>query len=158
VFPQVKLIIRLLELGWRDLKLLLKLAAYFAGESFLLVACTCLLYVAPIALAYADISLVTVESLEMVVLDLGTRMDRPGQERDLVLKGAGQTPFSRRGDGRCPLGPALREDVVSEAMHALNIPSTRALAVVLTGEKILRGGCMGAVITERPQSYSFWNV
>ncbi len=58
--------------------------------------------------------------------------------KDIQLKGAGQTPFSRRGDGRSALGPVLREYLVSEAMHALGIPTTRALAAVLSGELVLR--------------------
>ena len=58
--------------------------------------------------------------------------------KDIQLKGAGPTPFSRRGDGRSALGPVLREYLVSEAMHALGIPTTRALAAVLSGELVLR--------------------
>ncbi|GAB59133.1 protein adenylyltransferase SelO [Rheinheimera nanhaiensis] len=64
--------------------------------------------------------------------------DESGQLFDLQLKGAGQTPFSRRGDGRSPLGPVLREYLVSEAMHALGVPTTRALAAVLTGDWVQR--------------------
>jgi len=69
---------------------------------------------------------------------LGEVVDVHGQRRDLQWKGAGQTPYSRRGDGRAALGPVLREYLVSEAMHALGIPSTRALAAVATGEHVLR--------------------
>jgi serine/tyrosine/threonine adenylyltransferase len=69
---------------------------------------------------------------------LGEVVDVRGQRRDLQWKGAGQTPYSRRGDGRSALGPVLREYLVSEAMHALGIPSTRALAAVATGEHVLR--------------------
>ncbi len=58
--------------------------------------------------------------------------------KDIQLKGAGPTPFSRRGDGRSALGPVLREYLVSEAMHAMGIPTTRALAAVLSGELVLR--------------------
>jgi serine/tyrosine/threonine adenylyltransferase len=61
---------------------------------------------------------------------LGEMVDRHGRRRDIQLKGAGPTPFARGGDGRAALGPALREYLVSEAMHALGIPTTRALAVV----------------------------
>jgi uncharacterized protein YdiU (UPF0061 family) len=57
---------------------------------------------------------------------LGEVLDRNGERRDVQLKGAGRTPFSRRGDGRAALGPVLREYLVSEAMHALGIPTTRA--------------------------------
>ena len=59
---------------------------------------------------------------------------RHGLRRDIQLKGAGPTPFSRSGDGRAALGPVLREYIVSEAMAALGIPTTRALAAVMTGE------------------------
>ena len=69
---------------------------------------------------------------------LGEVVDRNGERRDVQLKGAGRTPFSRRGDGRAALGPVLREYLVSEAMHALGIPTTRALAAVLTGEAVFR--------------------
>jgi uncharacterized protein YdiU (UPF0061 family) len=65
---------------------------------------------------------------------LGEIVDRAGRRRDIQLKGSGPTPFSRRGDGRAALGPVLREYVVGEAMAALGIPTTRALAAVTTGE------------------------
>ena len=69
---------------------------------------------------------------------IGEVMDRAGQRRDIQWKGAGPTPFSRRGDGRAALGPVIREYVVSEAMHALGVPATRALAAVSTGELVQR--------------------
>lgn len=69
---------------------------------------------------------------------LGEIRDREGVLRDIQLKGAGQTPFSRDGDGRAALGPMLREYLISEAMHALRIPTTRSLAVVATGEPVFR--------------------
>ncbi|MCC0808548.1 YdiU family protein [Methylobacterium sp. W2] len=69
---------------------------------------------------------------------LGEVIHRDGQRRDIQLKGAGPTPFSRRGDGRAALGPVLREYLVSEAMAALGIPTTRALAAVATGERVVR--------------------
>ncbi|KQO56603.1 hypothetical protein ASF22_08580 [Methylobacterium sp. Leaf87] len=69
---------------------------------------------------------------------LGEVVDRDGRRRDIQLKGAGPTPFSRRGDGRAALGPVLREYLVSEAMAALGIPTTRALAAVATGERVVR--------------------
>ena len=79
---------------------------------------------------------------------LGEVIDRDGVRRDIQLKGAGRTPFSRSGDGRAVLGPALREYLVSEAMAALGIPTTRALAVTLTGDQVLRQGLQpGAVFT-----------
>ncbi|PMR67424.1 protein adenylyltransferase SelO [Halomonas heilongjiangensis] len=69
---------------------------------------------------------------------LGEVTDRHGRLRDIQLKGAGRTPFSRGADGRAPLGPVLREYLVSEAMHGLGIPTTRALAAVTTGERVFR--------------------
>lgn len=69
---------------------------------------------------------------------LGEVVDRDGRRRDIQLKGAGPTPFSRRGDGRAALGPVLREYIVSEAFNALGIPATRALAAVATGESVHR--------------------
>jgi serine/tyrosine/threonine adenylyltransferase len=67
---------------------------------------------------------------------LGEVIDRDGARRDLQLKGSGPTPFSRQGDGRAALGPVLREYIVSEAMAALGIPTTRSLAAVSTGEMV----------------------
>ncbi len=85
---------------------------------------------------------------------LGEVIDREGVRRDIQLKGAGPTPFSRRGDGRAGLGPCLREYVVSEAMAALDIPTTRSLAVVSTGERILREAPLpGAVLTRVARSH-----
>ena len=85
---------------------------------------------------------------------LGETVGTDGNRRDIQLKGSGPTPFSRRGDGRAWLGPVLREYVVSEAMHALGIPTTRALAAVETGEVVLREGPMpGAVLTRVAQSH-----
>jgi serine/tyrosine/threonine adenylyltransferase len=69
---------------------------------------------------------------------LGEVIDRLGNRHDIQLKGCGRTPFSRGGDGRSALGPVLREYIVSEAMHALGIPATRALAAVRTGEDVHR--------------------
>ncbi len=77
-----------------------------------------------------------------------------GRRRDLQLKGSGPTPFSRMGDGRAWLGPVLREYLVSEAMHALGIPTTRALAAVTTGEAVLREAPYpGAVLTRVAASH-----
>lgn len=67
---------------------------------------------------------------------LGERVDPAGHRHDLHLKGAGRTPFARGGDGKAPLGPMLREAVIGEWLHALGVPTTRALAVVSTGEQI----------------------
>lgn len=69
---------------------------------------------------------------------IGEQIDPRGIRRDLQYKGSGRTPFSRDGDGRAALGLMLREYLVSEAMHALGIPTTRTLSVVATGEKVLR--------------------
>src|ERR671928_3573 len=69
---------------------------------------------------------------------LGEIVDKDGVRRDIQLKGSGPTPFSRRGDGRAALGPVLREYIVSEAMFALGIPTTRSLAAVMTGERVQR--------------------
>lgn len=85
---------------------------------------------------------------------LGEVIDRHGRLRDIQLKGAGRTPFSRGGDGRAPLGPVLREYVVSEAMHVLGIPTTRALAAVTTGERVYRERLLpGAVLTRIAESH-----
>jgi serine/tyrosine/threonine adenylyltransferase len=85
---------------------------------------------------------------------LGEVVGKDGQRRDVQLKGAGPTPFSRRGDGRAALGPVLREYIVSEAMAALGIPTTRALAAVTTGEDVIRDGLLpGAVLTRVAASH-----
>ncbi|HEX8390791.1 MAG TPA: YdiU family protein [Longimicrobium sp.] len=85
---------------------------------------------------------------------LGEVIDRNGKRRDVQLKGAGPTPFSRRGDGRAALGPVLREYLVSEAMQALGIPTTRALAAVTTGERVIRETMLpGAVLTRVASSH-----
>jgi uncharacterized protein YdiU (UPF0061 family) len=85
---------------------------------------------------------------------LGEVIDRHGMRRDIQLKGSGRTPFSRNGDGRAWLGPVLREYVLSEAMHALGIPTTRALAAVTTGERIQRErGLPGAILTRVAASH-----
>ncbi|RCW28178.1 uncharacterized protein YdiU (UPF0061 family) [Ciceribacter lividus] len=85
---------------------------------------------------------------------LGEVLDRHGIRRDIQLKGAGETPFSRQGDGRAALGPVLREYIVSEAMHALGIPTTRALAAVLTGEPVYRETALpGAILTRVAASH-----
>ena len=85
---------------------------------------------------------------------LGDLLDSTGQRKDIQLKGAGTTPFSRMGDGRCPLGPALREYILCEAMHALGVPTTRAVAVVSTGERVVRERLEpGAVFTRVAASH-----
>jgi uncharacterized protein YdiU (UPF0061 family) len=85
---------------------------------------------------------------------LGEVIDRDGVRRDIQLKGSGPTPFSRLGDGRAALGPVLREYIVSEAMAALGIPTTRALAAVATGELVWREIPLpGAVLTRVASSH-----
>ena len=85
---------------------------------------------------------------------LGELVDRAGVRRDVQLKGSGRTPYSRGGDGRAALGPVLREYVVSEAMAALGIPTTRALAAVTTGEAVIRETVLpGAVLTRIASSH-----
>src|SRR5690242_15804162 len=85
---------------------------------------------------------------------LGEVIDRDGVRRDIQLKGSGPTPFSRRGDGRAALGPVLREYIVSEAMYALGIPTTRSLAAVVTGEHVIRETALpGAVLTRVAASH-----
>ena len=85
---------------------------------------------------------------------LGEVIDADGIRRDIQLKGSGPTPFSRRGDGRAALGPVLREYVVSEAMWALGIPTTRSLAAVMTGENVMRETILpGAVLTRVAASH-----
>lgn len=85
---------------------------------------------------------------------LGEVVGVDGKRRDIQLKGAGRTPFSRGGDGRAALGPVLREYIVSEAMAALGVPTTRALAAVTTGEPVMRDGVLpGAVLTRVAASH-----
>jgi uncharacterized protein YdiU (UPF0061 family) len=85
---------------------------------------------------------------------LGEVLDVYGRRRDLHLKGSGRTPFARGGDGKAAVGPMLREYVIGEAMHSLGIPTTRALAVVATGEQIARDAMLpGAVLTRVAASH-----
>lgn len=85
---------------------------------------------------------------------LGEAIDLAGTRRDIQLKGAGLTPFSRGGDGRAAIGPMLREYIVGEAMHALGIATTRILAVALTGEHVWRETVLpGAVATRVARSH-----
>jgi serine/tyrosine/threonine adenylyltransferase len=85
---------------------------------------------------------------------LGEVIDRHGRRRDIQLKGSGPTPFSRAGDGRAALGPVLREYLIGEGMHALGIPTTRALAAVITGEPVFRETALpGAVLTRVAASH-----
>ncbi len=86
---------------------------------------------------------------------LGEVIDADGRRRDLQLKGSGRTPFSRGGDGKSALGPVIREYIVSEAMAALGVPTTRALAAVATGESVMRqeGPLPGGVFTRVAASH-----
>src|SRR6201992_2918737 len=85
---------------------------------------------------------------------LGEVIDSDGVRRDIQLKASGPTPFSRRGDGRAALGPVLREYIVSEAMAALGVPTTRSLAAVVTGETVMRETPLpGAVLTRVASSH-----
>ncbi len=85
---------------------------------------------------------------------LGEVVGRDGVRYDIQLKGSGATPFSRRGDGRAALGPVLREYIVSEAMAALGVPTTRALAAVTTGDRVFRETILpGAVLTRVAASH-----
>ena len=94
----------------------------------------------PIALAYAghQFGQFVPQLGDGRAILLGEVVGRDGARRDIQLKGAGRTPFSRGGDGRAALGPVLREYIVSEAMAALGVPTTRALAAVATGQPVLR--------------------
>ncbi len=85
---------------------------------------------------------------------LGEVIDGKGRRRDIQLKGSGRTPFSRGGEGKSALGPVLREYLVSEAMFALGVPTTRALAAVLTGERVRREESLpGAILTRVASSH-----
>lgn len=87
-------------------------------------------------------------------LIIGEVIDRLGNRRDIAFKGSGRTPFSRNGDGKAAVGPMLREVLIGEAMHALGIPTTRALAVVATGEPVYREEALpGAVLTRIAASH-----
>jgi uncharacterized protein YdiU (UPF0061 family) len=85
---------------------------------------------------------------------LGEQLTPEGERVDIQFKGSGKTPFSRQGDGRAALGPMLREYIVSEALHALGIPTTRSLAVATTGEPVFRETALpGAVLTRTAASH-----
>ena len=85
---------------------------------------------------------------------LGEQVTPQGERFDIQCKGSGRTPFSRQGDGRAALGPMLREYIISEALHALGIPTTRSLAVVITGEPVFRETALqGAILTRTAASH-----
>lgn len=109
----------------------------------------------PLAQAYAGHQFGTFTMLgDGRALLLGEQIMPDGQRVDIQLKGSGRTPYSRQGDGRAALGPMLREYIISEAMHALGIPTTRSLAVVTTGEEIVRESLLdGAILTRVASSH-----
>jgi len=116
----------------------------------------------PIALAYAghQFGYFSPQLGDGRAVLLGDVVDRDGQRRDVQLKGSGRTPFSRGGDGRSSLGPVVREYLVSEAMHALGVPTTRALAAVFTGDTVVRerplpGGVLTRVATSHVRIGTF---
>ena len=124
-------------------------AAYFSGNVALPGAL-------PLAMAYAghQFGQFVPQLGDGRAILLGEVTDRSGMRRDIQLKGAGQTPYSRRGDGRAALGPVLREYIISEAMHALGIPTTRALAAVASGQPVYRDRVLpGAVFTRVASSH-----
>tara|TARA_B100000579_G_scaffold410953_1_gene401347 strand:+ start:559 stop:2028 length:1470 start_codon:yes stop_codon:yes gene_type:complete len=85
---------------------------------------------------------------------MGEHISKKNERFDIQFKGSGKTPFSRNGDGRAALGPMLREYIISEAMHNLNIPTTRSLAVVKTGENVIRENTLpGAILTRVASSH-----
>jgi serine/tyrosine/threonine adenylyltransferase len=111
---------------------------------------------APIAMAYAghQFGAFVPRLGDGRAILLGELRAQDGTLRDIQLKGSGLTPFSRNGDGRAVLGPMLREYIISEAMHALGIPTTRSLAVVTTGERVYREDVLpGAVLTRVAASH-----
>ena len=109
----------------------------------------------PIAQAYAGHQFGNLTRLgDGRAILLGEHLTPGGERFDIQLKGAGPTPYSRRGDGRAALGPMLREYVISEAMHALGIPTTRSLAVAATGEPVFREQPLpGAILTRVAASH-----
>jgi uncharacterized protein YdiU (UPF0061 family) len=125
------------------------LAALFSGNALPIGAM-------PIAQAYAghQFGSFSPQLGDGRALLIGEVIDRHGRRRDIALKGSGRTPFSRRGDGKAAVGPMLREVLVGEAMHALGIPTTRALAVVATGAPVRREALLpGAILTRIAASH-----
>ena len=85
---------------------------------------------------------------------IGEHLSKNKKRYDIQFKGSGKTAFSRNGDGRAALGPMLREYIISESMHHLNIPTTRSLAVVKTGESVMRDTeLIGAILTRVASSH-----
>jgi len=109
----------------------------------------------PLAMAYAGHQFGHFTKLgDGRALLIGEQITPSGERFDIQLKGPGRTPYSRGGDGRAALGPMLREYIISEAMHALGIPTTRSLAVATTGETVIREEYLpGAVLTRVAASH-----
>jgi uncharacterized protein YdiU (UPF0061 family) len=109
----------------------------------------------PLAQAYAGHQFGTFTMLgDGRAILLGEQVTPQGERCDIQYKGSGRTPFSRQGDGRAALGPMLREYIISEALHALDIPTTRSLAVVTTGEPVFRETVLqGAILTRTAASH-----
>lgn len=125
------------------------LAKVFSGQQVLEVS-------EPIAMAYAghQFGHFVPQLGDGRALLLGEVVDLEGVRKDIQLKGSGPTPFSRNGDGKSSLGPVVREYILSEAMHHLGVPTTRALAAVRTGEKVYREqGLPGGVFTRVASSH-----
>lgn len=137
------------QLGAQSLPAEAQLAEWFSGQQTMPAS-------TPIALAYAghQFGQFVPRLGDGRALLLGEVIDRQGKRCDIQLKGSGRTPYSRGGDGRSPLGPVLREYLVSEAMAAMGIATTRALAAVATGERVMRGMLEpGAVLTRVASSH-----
>ncbi|XEY25456.1 YdiU family protein [Candidatus Uabimicrobium helgolandensis] len=137
------------QLGVQTLDSSDELASIFSGQTILKGS-------QPIALAYAghQFGHFVPKLGDGRAILLGEIVGRNKQRYDIQLKGAGRTPFSRGGDGRCPLGPAIREYIISEAMYALGVPTTRALALVTTGDFVHRNSALpGAVFTRVASSH-----
>ncbi|TRX55075.1 protein adenylyltransferase SelO [Thalassomonas sp. M1454] len=125
------------------------LSLYFSGNKILPGA-------QPIALAYAGHQFggFNPQLGDGRAVLLGEVIDINNQRQDIQLKGSGRTPFSRQGDGKCAIGPAIREYIMSEAMHALGVPTSRCLAVTATGEQVYRDTVKpGAVVTRVAASH-----
>ena len=138
------------DLGWDSIEDPEQLARLFSGNQLPPGA-------EPIALAYAghQFGNFVPQLGDGRALLLGEVLTRgSGNRVDIQLKGSGQTPFSRRGDGKAAIGPVLREYLVSEAMYKLGVPTTRSLAAVATGERVVREGMLpGAVLTRVASSH-----
>ena len=137
------------ELGWDPARIEPVAAAMFSGNELAEDS-------QPLAMAYAghQFGHFVPQLGDGRAILLGELQDRAGVLRDVQLKGSGRTPFSRNADGRAALGPMLREYLISEAMHALGIPTTRSLAVVTTGEHVYRSDVLpGAVLTRVAASH-----